>query len=79
MAETTIEETPTLVAFADEDGVAQATIEAMAWRSSALRHSLPGEFTPVKAKSGVKLDVQAGGGSSRAVALAWERKEGQDG
>jgi hypothetical protein len=106
MAETTVEETPILVEFADEYGVVEATlspadmaqrsaealeramdtIEAMARRVSALRHSLPDEFTQVEVAFGVKLDVEAGallakagGEASLAVTLTWERGDRDDG
>ena len=65
---------------------AMGAIAAMARRVSALRHSLPDDFTQVEVEFGVKLDFEAGaliskvgGESSLTVTLTWERQEGQDG
>ena len=64
---------------------AMDTIQAVARRISALRHSLPDEFTQVEVEFGIKLDVEAGallakagGESSLAVTLTWERKDRDD-
>ncbi len=61
---------------------AMSTIHHVARRVSALRQTLPDEFTQVELEFGVKLDAEAGallskvgGEASINVTLTWERKE----
>ena len=64
---------------------AMGTIRQMAQRVSALRVTLPDEFTQVELEFGLKLEAEAGaliskvgGEASINVTLTWERSDAED-
>ena len=64
---------------------AMGTIYQMAQRVSALRVTLPNEFTQVELEFGLKLEAEAGaliskvgGEASINVTLTWERSDAED-
>ena len=65
---------------------AMGTIRQMAQRVSALRVTLPDEFTQVELEFGIKLEAEAGALISKVgaeasinVTLTWERSDAEDG